>query len=84
VAQNGSAGTDHGTAEPMFVIGRSVVPGSHGAYPSLQDLDDNGDLKFSTDFRNVYAAVLHDHLGIDPAPVLAGNYTPVGVLRTGA
>jgi uncharacterized protein (DUF1501 family) len=83
-AQNGSAGTDHGTAEPMFLIGRSVAPGFHGMYPSLQDLDDNGDLKFSTDFRNVYAAVLHDHLGIDPAPVLAGTYTPVGVLKTGA
>jgi uncharacterized protein (DUF1501 family) len=81
-AQNGSAGTDHGTAEPMFVIGRNVTPGLHGAYPSLQDLDENGDLKFSTDFRNVYAAVLHDHLGIDPAPVLAGSYTPVGVLKT--
>lgn len=53
-------------------------------YPSLQDLDDNGDLKFSTDFRNVYAAVLHDHLGIDPTPVLAGSYTPVGVLKVGA
>jgi uncharacterized protein (DUF1501 family) len=83
-AQNGSAGTDHGTAEPMFLIGRNVTPGFHGVYPSLQDLDDNGDLKFSTDFRNVYAAVLHDHLGIDPAPVLAGSYTPVGVLKTGA
>jgi uncharacterized protein (DUF1501 family) len=83
-AQNGSAGTDHGTAEPLFVIGRTVNAGLHGAYPSLDDLDENGDLKFSTDFRNVYAAVLKNHLGIDPAPVLAGSYTPVGVLRTAA
>jgi uncharacterized protein (DUF1501 family) len=83
-AQNGSNGTDHGTAEPMFVIGRTANAGLHGAYPSLQDLDDNGDLKFSTDFREVYAAVLHDHLGIDPAPVLAGSYAPVGVVRAGA
>jgi uncharacterized protein (DUF1501 family) len=81
-AQNGSAGTDHGTAEPMFIIGRNVNAGLHGTYPSLQDLDDNGDLKFSTDFRNVFAAVLHDHLGIDPAPVLAGNYPPLGVIKT--
>jgi uncharacterized protein (DUF1501 family) len=74
VAQNGSNGTDHGTAEPIFLIGTSVVAGLHGMYPSLHDLDDNGDLRFSTDFRSVYAAVLEDHLGLDPTPVLAGNY----------
>jgi uncharacterized protein (DUF1501 family) len=83
VAQNGSNGTDHGTAEPMFVIGPSVSPGLHGIYPSLEDLDDNGDLKFGTDFRNVFAAVLRDHLGVDPAPVLAGTYEPMALLRSG-
>jgi uncharacterized protein (DUF1501 family) len=81
VSQNGSNGTDHGTAEPMFVIGTRVTPGLYGAYPSLEDLDANGDLKFSTDFRNVYAAILHDHLAVDPAPVLAGDYAPVGLLK---
>jgi uncharacterized protein (DUF1501 family) len=81
VAQNGSAGTDHGTAEPMFLIGNGVQPGLHGTYPSLQDLDDNGDLKFSTDFRSVFAAVLQDHLGAEPAPILAGSYDPVRVIR---
>jgi uncharacterized protein (DUF1501 family) len=84
VAQNGSNGTDHGTAEPMFIVGSGVSPGLHGAYPSLEDLDDNGDLKFGLDFRNVYAAILRDHLGLDPAPVLAGVYEPVGVLRAGS
>ena len=81
VAQNGSNGTDHGTAEPMFVIGSRVMPGLHGAYPSLDDLDDNGDLKFWVDFRSVYAAILRDHLGVDPTVVLAGAYEPVGVLK---
>jgi uncharacterized protein (DUF1501 family) len=81
VAQNGSNGTDHGTAEPMFVIGSRVTAGLHGAYPSLDDLDDNGDLKFWVDFRNVYAAILRDHLGVDPAAVLAGAYEPVSVLK---
>jgi len=82
VAQNGSNGTDHGTAEPMFVIGPSVNAGLYGAYPSLEDLDDNGDLKFGTDFRNVFAAVLRNHLGVDPAPVLAGSYEPVPLMRS--
>jgi uncharacterized protein (DUF1501 family) len=81
VAQNGSNGTDHGTAEPMFVIGSRVAPGLYGTYPPLEDLDDNGDLKFNTDFRNVFAAVLRDHMGLDPAPVLAGSYDPVGVIK---
>jgi uncharacterized protein (DUF1501 family) len=82
VAQNGSNRTDHGTAEPMFVIGTSVVPGLFSTYPRLDDLDNNGDLKYSTDFRNVYAAILRDHLGVDPAPVLAGAYDPVTILKT--
>jgi uncharacterized protein (DUF1501 family) len=80
VAQNGSNGTDHGTAEPMFIIGSGVSRGLHGAYPSLEDLDGNGDLKFGVDFRNIYAAILRDHLGIDPIPILAGAYDPLGVL----
>jgi uncharacterized protein (DUF1501 family) len=81
VVQNGSNGTDHGTAEPMFVIGPRVAGGLYGTYPALADLDDNGDLKFSTDFRNVFAAVLRDHMGLDPTPVLAGTYEPVSVIR---
>jgi uncharacterized protein (DUF1501 family) len=81
VAQNGSAGTDHGTAEPMFLIGNTVQPGLHGSYPSLQDLDDNGDLRFSTDFRSVFSGVLQDYLGADPVPILAGSYDPVRVIR---
>src|SRR5205823_7762587 len=55
--QNGSAGTDHGTAEPMFIIGNNVHGGLYGSYPSLGDLDNNGDLKFSADFRSVYAGM---------------------------
>jgi uncharacterized protein (DUF1501 family) len=82
VAQNGSNGTDHGTAEPMFVIGTHVLPGLHGAYPSLEDLDNNGDLQFSTDFRQVFAAILQHHLGVDPTPVLAGAYDPLDVIKT--
>jgi uncharacterized protein (DUF1501 family) len=65
----------------MFLIGNAVQPGLHGTYPSLEDLDDNGDLKFSTDFRSVFAGVLQDYLGADPTPILAGAYDPVRVIR---
>jgi len=57
VKQNASGGTDHGTAAPMFVIGTGVKGGVHGTHPSMTDLD-NGDLKFTTDFRSVYATIL--------------------------
>lgn len=69
VAENGSAGTDHGTAAPMFVFGHRLKPGLYGAHPSLTDLD-RGDLKFTTDFRSVYATILENWLGAKSEPVL--------------
>jgi uncharacterized protein (DUF1501 family) len=82
VKQNGSTGTDHGTAEPMFVIGNQVHGGMYGTYPSLEDLDNNGDLKFSADFRSVYAGMLRDVVGVsDPSSILAGSFDPIQVMR---
>ncbi len=78
--QNGSAGTDHGTAEPMFIIGNKVHGGVYGGYPSLSDLDNNGDLKFNADFRSVYAGVLQDQVGVSPGPVLGGSFDPLKVI----
>jgi uncharacterized protein (DUF1501 family) len=81
VKQNGSNGTDHGTAEPMFIIGNSVQGGLYGAYPSLSDLDNNGDLTFNADFRSVYAGILKDVVGADPTPILSGTYDPIAVMH---
>ncbi|MDQ6670008.1 MAG: DUF1501 domain-containing protein, partial [Chloroflexota bacterium] len=81
VKENGSSGTDHGTAEPMFIIGNKVQGGMYGTYPSLADLDNNGDLKFNADFRSVYAGILRDVVGADPGPILAGSYDPLAVIR---
>jgi uncharacterized protein (DUF1501 family) len=83
-AQNGSAGTDHGTAEPMFVLGGTVRGGLYGTYPSLEDLDGNGDIKFNADFRSVYASVLRDHLGADAQKVLGGTFEPVALVAGAA
>jgi uncharacterized protein (DUF1501 family) len=70
VKANASDGTDHGTASNVFVLGPEVAGGRLVTpQPSLSDLD-NGDLKFSQDFRDIYAAMLVDVLGADPAPVL--------------
>jgi uncharacterized protein (DUF1501 family) len=64
VAANASGGTDHGTAAPVLVLGRPVRGGLHGEPSSLTDLDD-GDLRFTTDFRSVYATLLGGVLGVD-------------------
>lgn len=69
VAENDSAGTDHGAASCMFLAGPNVRGGLVGECPSLADLDD-GDLRYHTDFRRVYASVLEDWLGCDSQAVL--------------
>ena len=66
VAENTSLGTDHGTAGPAFVIGRSVTGGQYGAMPSLTDLDD-GNLKFTTDYRRIYSTLIQGWMGHDHA-----------------
>jgi uncharacterized protein (DUF1501 family) len=72
VRANASDGTDHGTAGPMFVLGNRVNGGFHGEQPSLTDLD-NGDLKQTTDFRDVYATLLQNVLATDPGKVLGDH-----------
>jgi uncharacterized protein (DUF1501 family) len=72
VAANGSDGTDHGTAAPVLVAGRPVTGGLYGEAPDLGDLDD-GDLRFTTDFRRVFATLLERVLDSDPE-VLGGGY----------
>ena len=71
VTANASDGTDHGTAGPVFVLGRGVAGGFYGAEPSLTDLDD-GDLRAGTDFRSLYASLLSSVLGAEPGGVLDG------------
>ncbi|MCA8988619.1 MAG: DUF1501 domain-containing protein, partial [Planctomycetaceae bacterium] len=79
VEENASEGTDHGTAAPLFLLGDKVQPGFHGAHPSLTDLD-QGDLKFHTDFRQVYATILESWLGCDSRQILSGEYKPLKLI----
>jgi uncharacterized protein (DUF1501 family) len=75
--ENGSQGTDHGTAEPLFVLGTGVRPGVYGAQPPLEALDAQGDLQFQVDFRAVYGTVLSRWLGADADAVLGARYAPL-------
>ena len=62
MSQNASGGTDHGTANNMFLIsGGLKEKGLINAMPDLTDLEE-GDLKYKVDFKNVYATVLNKWL----------------------
>jgi uncharacterized protein (DUF1501 family) len=74
VHENGSQGTDHGTAAPLFLAGESVRQGLIGEHPSLEKLDE-GDLRFAVDFRGVYAAILDRWLGIPSQEILGEKFT---------
>ena len=80
VAENGSQGTDHGTAGPVFLAGPGVRPGLVGNTPSLLDLQD-GDLKVGIDFRQVYATLLEDWLGLPDKTALGGAFPRLPLFR---
>ena len=77
-AENASQGTDHGAAAPMFVIGGKVKGGVHGSKPDLSDLQD-GDVRFKTDFREVYSATLDQWMGGDSEVVLGQKFNHVPI-----
>lgn len=78
VSENASAGTDHGAAAPMFFAGGGLSDLLIGEHPSLTDLHD-GDLKYSVDFRRVYASVLEQWLGMNSEAILSGSYEPLPI-----
>jgi hypothetical protein len=76
-AENTSLGTDHGTANHMYVIGKPVRGGHYGQAPLLTELDENGNMKHTTDFRRVYATLIEGWLGYpDSRSLLLGQFTP--------
>ena len=80
VAENGSHGTDHGTAAPVFLAGGGVRGGLVGETPSLLDLED-GDLRVGIDFRRVYATVLDEWLEVPSRAVLGAAYERLPLFR---
>lgn len=77
VKDNGN-GTDHGTAAPMFIIGGNNKGTVLGNNPDLSNLD-NGDLKYETDFRSVYASLLKEKMNFDYSKIGIKN-KPVSAL----
>ncbi|MBC5994529.1 DUF1501 domain-containing protein [Pontibacter cellulosilyticus] len=87
VEENGSRGTDHGTAAPLFVIGKSVSGGIIGGNPNLVNLDKNGDLLHQYDYRQIYTTILQDHLGLNKAKteaILGKSYEKLNLFHKSA
>jgi uncharacterized protein (DUF1501 family) len=80
VAENASAGTDHGAGGLMMAVGRQVKGGLAAQWPGLQSLTREGSLLVPTDFRSVYASVIAEWLGDDPQAVLTGD-APAPLVR---
>ena len=74
VEQNASGGTDHGTANNMFLIsGGLKQKGMINELPDLNNLDE-GDLRYNVDFKNVYASILSKWLNADDVAILGRKY----------
>ncbi len=80
VGENANLGTDHGTAGPVFVIGAPVRGGMYGEMSSLTDLDD-GNMRYTTDFRRVYTTLITQWMGqADAGAVLRQPFAPFDML----
>lgn len=79
IAENGSRGTDHGEASPLFLIGGGVKGGIYGAYPDLNRTS-AGNVRFGTDFRSVYATVLERWLGTPSERILQGKFPTIAAI----
>jgi uncharacterized protein (DUF1501 family) len=81
VQENGSQGTDHGAAAPMFLVGSKMKAGLLGAEPSLAPADlKDGDIQFNTDFRSVYASLLQSWLQTNSVPILGRQFPTMPIV----
>jgi uncharacterized protein (DUF1501 family) len=81
VPENAQLGTDHGSAGPMFLIGGAIKSGFYGEPPDLDHLDD-ANLRYSVDFRSVYATVLEDWLEASATDILGASFPKLDLLTT--
>ena len=83
VPENTSLGTDHGAAGPMFIIGNTVKGGHYGQIPDLiNGLDEGDNLKYTTDFRSVYATLIESWLKTNSQKILRKNFETFNIFDT--
>jgi uncharacterized protein (DUF1501 family) len=78
--ENGSGGTDHGTASVQFVWGDGIHAGFHGQPLNLAALDSGGNPKYQIDFRSVYSGVLEEWFGVSSKPIV-GDVRRLGLFK---
>jgi len=83
IYDNGS-GTDHGSGGGAFLVGKPIEGGLYSEYPSLaRDRWVKGeDLEHTIDYRGIYGTVLEQWLGIEPAPIVQGNYEQINPFKS--
>jgi uncharacterized protein (DUF1501 family) len=81
LTENGSQGTDHGDGGTMLAMGAGVNGGLYGELPNLGKLDGNDSVRWTTDFRSVYATLLEDWLGVDATAILGDRFPHVPFVR---
>jgi len=80
VADNGT-GTDHGSGGVAFLLGNSVKGGLYGEYPNLDpNAQLEGDIKFNTDFRNLYSTILEDILNVESEKILNEKFSKINLI----
>jgi uncharacterized protein (DUF1501 family) len=78
-AENTSLGTDHGTANQVYLVGQALKGGHYGQAPSLTDLNADGNVQHTTDFRRVYATLMSSWMGADSQALLNGKFEALPV-----
>jgi len=78
-AENTSLGTDHGTANQVYLVGQALKGGHYGQAPSLTTLNADGNVQHTTDFRRVYATLMSSWMGADSQALLNGKFEAMPV-----
>lgn len=82
IADNGT-GTDHGSGGVAFLLGNSVKGGLYGEYPNLEPAAQlEGDIKFNTDFRNLYSTILEDILDVESEKILNEKFSKINLINS--
>ena len=81
VQQNASRGTDHGCANNVFILGKNLKKqGIYNSVVDLKNLDKNGDLKYTVDFREVYATILNNWLNVNDFEILNDSFSKLNFI----
>ena len=82
IRDNGT-GSDHGSGGVAFLIGGAINGGLYGEYPSLAEAEQlNGDLRSNNDFRSTYSPILEKWFGLDPDPIVNGQFEYLDLFRS--